>query len=189
MEITSTAIPEVKVLKPRRFSDARGWFSETWNERRLAEAGIAAAFVQDNMAYSKNAGTIRGLHFQRPPAAQAKLVAVCRGAILDVAVDIRAGSPTFRRHVAVRLSDEGGEQIWLPIGFAHGYCTLVPDTLITYKVTNFYDPVLESGLYLDDPALGIAWPVKVGDAIVAEKDLLLPALAKMPPAFTYDGRP
>ena len=188
MEINSTAFPEVKVLKPRRFGDARGWFSETWNERRLSEAGIAAAFVQDNMALSRNAGTIRGLHFQRPPAAQAKLVGVCRGAILDVAVDIRSGSPTFGRHVAVTLSEEGGEQIWLPIGFAHGYCTLVPDTVIYYKVTNFYDPASESGIYFDDPALGIAWPLKAAEAVVAEKDLLLPSLAKMPMAFTYDGR-
>jgi dTDP-4-dehydrorhamnose 3,5-epimerase len=183
LDIEQTQIAEVKILKPRRFGDARGWFCEIWNERRLSEAGIEARFVQDNMAYSEQAGTIRGLHFQKLPHAQAKLVGVARGAVLDVAVDVRVGSPTFGRHASATLTAEGGEQLWVPIGFAHGYCTLTSDTLVYYKVTDYYHPASEGGVHYDDPTLGVSWPVQ--DAIVAEKDQRLPSLVDMPPAFTY----
>lgn len=184
--VEQTKIAEVKILKPRRFGDARGWFSEIWNERRLSEAGITVRFVQDNMVYSEKAGTIRGLHFQKLPHAQAKLVGVARGAVLDVAVDVRAGSSTFGKHVSVMLTADGGEQLWIPIGFAHGYCTLTFDTVVYYKVTEYYNPASEGGVRYDDPALAISWPVK--DAIVADKDQHLPSLADMAAGFEYSDR-
>ena len=134
MRVIETAIPAVKRVVPTRHGDARGWFSEVFRVDRLAEAGIANAFVQDNQSFSAPVGTVRGLHFQIPPAAQAKLVRVIAGAILDVAVDLRPGSGSFGRHVAVRLDAEGGEQLFVPAGFAHGFCTLAPDTMVAYKV-------------------------------------------------------
>jgi dTDP-4-dehydrorhamnose 3,5-epimerase len=185
MQIESTALAEVKILRPARFNDARGWFAETWSERKLADAGIVARFVQDNAAFSHSAGTIRGLHFQKSPAAQGKLVGVSRGAVLDVAVDIRRGSPTFGVHVAVTLTAERGEQLWIPAGFAHGYCSLVADTLVSYKATAFYEPSAEGGVYFGDPAIGIRWPVPPADAILADKDRALPMLADLPPVFRY----
>ncbi|WP_284212163.1 dTDP-4-dehydrorhamnose 3,5-epimerase, partial [Methylobacterium brachythecii] len=134
MRVIETAIPEVKRVVPKRHGDDRGWFSEVFRADRLAEAGIDSVFVQDNQSFSVPAGTLRGLHFQTPPAAQAKLVRVLAGAILDVAVDIRRGSPTFGRYVAVRLDAENGEQLFVPHGFAHGFCTLEPNTMVAYKV-------------------------------------------------------
>lgn len=185
MELVETAIPEIKVLRPQRFGDARGWFSEVWHEARLADAGISARFVQDNMALSASVGTVRGLHFQRPPAAQAKLVFVVTGRILDVVVDVRKGSPTFGQHVSIELSAEAGDQLWVPSGFAHGYVTLEPDTRIFYKVTYRYDPAADGGIRFDDPALGIDWGCDLSRAIVSEKDRNLPFLADLPAAFIY----
>ena len=177
MKIERLAIPDVILIAPRKFADARGFFSETWNERALSDAGIAARFVQDNHAASAAKGTVRGLHFQLPPMAQDKLVRVTRGAVLDVAVDIRRGSPTFGQHVAAVLSAENWAQLWVPKGFAHGYCTLQADTEVIYKVTDYYSPAHDRGIQWDDPALGIAWPVTSANALLSDKDTMQPALA------------
>lgn len=180
--ITPLAIPDVLLITPRRHGDARGWFSETWSRRAFEAAGLAFDFVQDNQAFSARRGTVRGLHFQRPPNAQAKLVRALKGAIYDVAVDIRAGSPTYGRWVGATLTAEGGEQLLVPRGFAHGYCTLVDDTELFYKVDGPYAPADEGGLLWNDPALGIDWPVAAEDAVLSEKDRVLPVLADAPPA-------
>jgi dTDP-4-dehydrorhamnose 3,5-epimerase len=185
VDIAATAIPDVIRLAPRRFDDARGFFTETYSRRALAAAGISVDFVQDNLACSREAGTIRGLHFQTPPAAQAKLVSVLTGAVLDVAVDIRNGSPSFGRHVAVELSAESGDQLLVPAGFAHGYCTLAPDTRVAYKVSDFYAPEHERGVLWNDPALAIAWPVAPGDAKMSERDRAWPRLAEIASPFAY----
>ncbi|MGQ9368780.1 dTDP-4-dehydrorhamnose 3,5-epimerase [Azospirillum sp. ST 5-10] len=189
MDIQRLDIPEIAILKPAKYGDARGFFSETYNKQRLAEAGIALDFVQDNHAYSAERGTVRGLHFQLAPAAQDKLVRVVKGAILDVAVDIRRGSPTYGRHVAVEISADAWNQILVPAGFAHGYCTLTPDTEIIYKVTDYYAPAHDRGLLWNDPALGIAWPVAAEEAVLSDKDRRQPTLAELPECFTYPGRP
>ncbi|WP_029008242.1 dTDP-4-dehydrorhamnose 3,5-epimerase [Azospirillum halopraeferens] len=187
MDIQRLAIPEIAILKPARFGDSRGFFSETYNKQRLAELGIDLDFVQDNHAYSAEKGTIRGLHFQTHPFAQDKLVRVVRGAILDVAVDIRLGSPTYGQHVAAEISAGAWNQILVPVGFAHGYCTLTPDTEIIYKVTNYYAPAHDRGILWNDPALGIPWPVDEGDAILSDKDRRLPTLADLADPFPYPG--
>lgn len=176
MRIESQSIPDVKLITPRIFRDERGFFSETWNAHALAEAGITAAFVQDNHAMSRDVGTLRGLHLQREPMAQDKLVRVARGAILDVAVDVRASSPTYGRFVAVELSARNWQQLWVPKGFAHGYCTLEPDTEVIYKVTALYAPDHEAGIAFDDPAIAIPWPVTRESAVLSEKDRALPPL-------------
>jgi dTDP-4-dehydrorhamnose 3,5-epimerase len=176
-------IAGVVLVTPRRFSDARGYFCETFNSRAFAAAGIALNFVQENQAYSAQQGTVRGLHFQAPPHAQAKLVRVTRGRILDVAVDIRRGSPSYGRHVAVELSAANGAQLFVPEGFAHGYCTLEPDTEMLYKVNDFYAPQSEGGLLWNDPALAIAWPADAGMS-VAEKDRALPRLEDFQSPFS-----
>jgi dTDP-4-dehydrorhamnose 3,5-epimerase len=178
MKIDATALPEVKLLTPRRFEDERGFFSETYSRERLAAAGIEVAFVQDNQSLSRRRGTIRGLHYQLAPMAQAKLVRVLRGAILDVAVDIRPGSATFGRHVAVELDAERGGQLFVPEGFAHGFCTLADDTEVFYKVSRPYAPDCERGILWSDPTLGIAWPVGPEAAVVSDKDRSLPPLAQ-----------
>lgn len=185
MVVEPTAIADVKIVTPKIFRDARGFFSETYNARVLAEAGIDAAFVQDNHSLSAEPGVVRGLHFQLEPRAQGKLVRVARGAILDVAVDIRAGSPTWGRHVAVELSAENWRQLWVPPGFAHGFCTLVPDTEVIYKVTDFYAPDHDRAIAWDDPALAITWPVAAGAAILSDKDRRAPRLADIGIAFRY----
>ncbi len=185
MHVERLAIPDVVVLTPRIFRDARGFFSETWNRRALGEAGIEADFVQDNHSLSRDKGVVRGLHFQTPPHAQDKLVRVIRGRVLDVAVDIRRGSPTFGRHVAVELSAENWRQLWVPRGFAHGFCTLEPDTEVLYKVTDYYAPECDEGLLWNDPALGIDWPVGEGEAILSEKDRSHPRLAELPEVFQF----
>ena len=159
MEVVETRFPDVKVLVPRKLGDHRGFISETYNKRTLAETAIELSFVQDNHSLSADKGTIRGLHYQLPPFAQHKLVRVVRGAILDVAVDLRRGSPMFGEHVAVEISAEKWNQIFVPIGFAHGFCTLEPNTEVVYKVTNYYAPDHDRGLLWNDPALGIDWPV------------------------------
>lgn len=183
MEIVPTEIADVRILRPRRHGDARGFFCESWNRRRLAAAGLDLDFVQDNHVFSAAAGTLRGLHFQVPPVAQAKLVMCPRGAIYDVAVDLRRGSATFGRHVGAVISAAAWDQILVPVGFAHGYCTLEPDTLVLYKVTAPYAPAAERGLRWDDPALGIDWPVGPAQAILAERDRNLPRLAELRDLF------
>jgi len=175
------AIPDVKVLTPRRFGDNRGWFTESWSRRALD-----VDFCQDNMSLSAPRGTVRGLHFQKPPHAQAKLVSVLRGRILDVAVDIRVGSPTFGSHVAIELSADEGNQLFVPRGFAHGFCTLEPDTMVMYKVDSFYAPDADEGLFWADPALGIDWPVPPDAAELSPKDQKLPRLADIMSPFTWD---
>ena len=183
MLVEDTAIPDVKIITPKKFGDRRGFFSETYNRRAAAEAGIHLEFVQDNHSLSADVGTIRGLHFQSAPFAQDKLVRAPRGRILDVAVDLRRSSPTFGRHVAVELSAENWRQLLVPIGFAHGFCTLEPDTEVFYKVTNYYSPAHDHGLAFDDPALGIAWPIDAAKAILSDKDRRLPRLADCPLYF------
>lgn len=185
MQISSLAIPEIKVITPRIFRDERGFFSETFNAATLREGGFDETFVQDNHALSRQAGVIRGLHFQIDPSAQGKLVRVVKGAILEVAVDIRSGSSTFGQHVARQLSAENWEQLWVPVGFAHGYCTLEPDTEVVYKVTNFYDPASERGIQFDDPALAIDWPFSRSEAQLSGKDLELKPLSEQPVYFEY----
>ncbi len=187
MEVTPLAIPEVKLITPRRFGDHRGFFSETYNKRALAAQGIHFDFLQDNHAFSATRGTLRGLHFQVPPMAQDKLLRVTRGAIVDVAVDIRQGSPTYGQHVAVELSAENWAQLLVPAGFAHGYCTLVPDTEVLYKVTAFYSREHERGLQWDDPGIGIDWRIPPAEAILSDKDKSNPTLADLPAYFTWEA--
>ncbi len=176
-------IREVVAIRPDRHQDARGFFSETYSRRALAEAGIDTEFVQDNHSLSVPPGTLRGLHFQVPPAAQAKLVRVVRGALFDVAVDLRAGSPSYGRHVSCRLSAEEWNQLYVPVGFAHGFCTLEPDTEVIYKVSGYYAPEHDRGLLWNDPALAIDWPVS--EPLLSEKDRSHPLLRQMPVCFTY----
>ena len=185
MQIDRLSIAEVVLVKPRRFGDDRGYFAETFSARAFREHVADTVFVQDNEALSAAAGTVRGLHFQREPAAQGKLVRVIKGAILDVAVDIRTGSPSFGRAVSARLDAAEGAQLWVPPGFAHGYCTLEPDTLVAYKVTDFYSPAHDGGILWDDPALDIVWPLPAGGAVSSDKDVKLPRLADLPPVFHY----
>jgi len=172
------SIPDVRLITPRRFGDHRGWFTETWSRRTLD-----IAFCQDNMSLSAEVGTIRGLHFQKPPHAQAKLVMVLQGAILDVAVDIRRASPTFGQHVAVELSAAAGNQLLIPRGFAHGFCTLEPGTQVMYKVDDFYAPESDAGIFWADPDLAINWPVRVDQAHLSPKDLGLPRLKDIESPF------
>lgn len=180
--ITPLALPEVLLITPKRHGDARGWFAETWSRKTLAEAEIEADFVQDNQAFNAKAGTVRGLHFQQAPHAQAKLVRVLKGAILDVAVDVRPGSRTFGRWVGAELTAEGGEQLFVPRGFAHGYVTRVDDTELFYKVDGLYAPQTEGGVLWNDPDLGIDWGVSAADAVLSDKDKVLPRLKDMPAA-------
>jgi dTDP-4-dehydrorhamnose 3,5-epimerase len=174
-------LPGLAILRAKRMSDGRGWFRELFSERRLDELGIRTRFVQDNMSYSAAAGTLRGLHAQRAPMAQAKLVGVIEGAIFDVVVDCRKGSGTFGRHYAARLSADGGEMLYVPPGFCHGFLTLEPGTTIFYKVDNFYSPAHETGLRWDDPGLAIPWPLHGGQPILSDKDRVLPLLSEFPP--------
>ena len=183
MEIHQTAIPDVKLITPRKFGDHRGFFSETYNRKAMAEAGVDLDFVQDNHSLSGEKGVLRGLHFQTPPYAQDKLVRVTRGAILDVAVDLRRGSPTFGQHIAAEISAENWKQILVPIGFAHGFLTLEPDTEVVYKVTNYYAPDHDRGMLWNDPDLGIDWPIDPADVILSDKDKAQPRFADLPEAF------
>ena len=185
MKVETLAIPELKLITPAIFRDARGFFSETYNRQALTEAGIDRAFVQDNQSLSRSKGVLRGLHFQIAPHPQGKLVRVIRGAIFDVAVDIRQGSPTFGRHASVVLSADNWSQIWVPEGFAHGFCTLGRDTEVIYKVTDFYAPECDRGLAWDDPDLGIAWPLPHAEAVLSDKDRRHPRLRDLPAHFTY----
>ena len=188
ISITSLSIPEVRLVVPDRFGDDRGFFSETYSRRAFAAAGIADEFVQDNHSFSAGVGTVRGLHYQIAPFAQAKLVRVVRGAVLDVAVDLRRGSPTFGSHVHVTLSAADFRQLFVPAGFAHGFCTLEPETEVVYKVTAYYSREHDRGIRWDDPALGIAWPVSAEAAVLSAKDRSLPRLGEVPPEELLDLR-
>ena len=183
MLIEPTEIPEVLILTPRRFGDARGWFSETWNAARLVEAGIDLPWVQDNHSFSAAKGTLRGLHYQAPPRAQDKLVRCSRGAILDVAVDFRAGSPRFAQWVGVELSAENGRQLLVPKGFLHGFVTLTEDTEVQYKCTDFYSPEHDGSVRWDDPTIGIDWGVAA--PILSDKDRTAPLLAAVQSPFQW----
>lgn len=180
----------VLLVRPRRFRDARGWFSESWNAARFAQWGIDVSFVQDNHSYSAPAFTLRGLHFQTPPFAQAKLVRCTRGTIYDVAVDIRPDSPTYRQWVAAELSAEAGDQLFIPAGYAHAFLTLTPDCEVMYKVDAPYAPDADGGIRWDDPDLAIDWPLPAGTApLLSDKDAALPPLAALTPLFAYDDKP
>jgi dTDP-4-dehydrorhamnose 3,5-epimerase len=179
MKIEPLAIPEVLLVTPDRFGDSRGFFSETWSAARYAAAGIAGPFIQDNHSLSGKRGTLRGLHCQIAPSVQGKLVRVVRGAIWDVAVDIRGGSPTHGRHVAAELSARNWQQLWIPGGFLHGFCTLEDDTEVIYKVAGGgYDRAAERGVIWNDPDLALPWPVTAETVILSDKDAVLPPLAK-----------
>ena len=178
-----TAISDLLVITPKRFGDDRGWFSEVFREDLFrAEVGDVH-FVQHNQSFSKPKGTVRGLHFQLEPKAQGKLVSCLRGRILDVAVDLRASSPTHGRHVAVELSAESGRRLWLPTGFAHGFCTLEEDCEVAYMVTDYYSPAHDRGLRWNDPALGIDWPVGEDEAVLSPKDRTQPLFAELGSVF------
>ena len=184
MEVIATAIPEVRIIVPRKHGDHRGFFSEVWSRRALESAGIDIDFVQDNHSLSAEPGTLRGLHFQSPPHAQAKLIRVLRGSILDVAVDLRRGSPTYGRHVAVELSAENWRQLLVPRGFAHGFVTLEPMTEVFYKVDAFYAPASDKGLRWDDPDLAIDWRLDGRTPILSAKDREQPSWRALPAFFS-----
>jgi len=181
--VEPTALPDVKIIQPKRFGDHRGFFSETYSRSAFAEAGITLDFVQDNHSLSAAVGTLRGLHFQAPPFAQDKLVRVPRGRILDVAVDIRASSADFGKFVAVELSAENWWQLLVPAGFAHGFVTLEPDTEVLYKVSSPYAPEHDRGVAFDDPAIGIDWGLPPERLILSDKDSRHPRLAELPRYF------
>jgi dTDP-4-dehydrorhamnose 3,5-epimerase len=187
VEVKATLLPGVLILKPQRFPDERGHFVETFNARDFRRAGIVASFVQDNQSYSRARGTIRGLHFQLPPAPQAKLVRVVRGSICDVVVDLRAGSPTYGRWIAQQLTAEGGEQVFVPCGMAHGFCTLEPDTEVVYKVDEYYVPEHDSGVIWNDRTLAIDWPVPAEEAVLSDKDRELGRFSEFVSPFRYGG--
>ncbi len=177
-EFQPLAIPAVVLVTPRRFGDARGFFSETWNAARYEAAGIAGPFVQDNHSLSAQAGTLRGLHCQVGASVQGKLVRVVRGAIWDVAIDMRVGSPTYRQHAAAELNAANGAQLWIPGGFLHGFCTLEPDTEVVYKVSHgYYDLAAERGVIWNDSILALPWPAIADPATLSAKDAKLPGLA------------
>jgi dTDP-4-dehydrorhamnose 3,5-epimerase len=183
MQVDQTALPGVLVVTPRRFGDARGFFAETWNRERFAAAGIAADFVQDNHSLSERAGTVRGLHFQAPPFAQAKLVRCGRGRLLDVAVDIRRGSPTWGAWAAAELSAANGRQMWIPEGFAHGFLTLEDATEIVYKCTDAYAPEAEGAVRWDSCGIDWGWP---GEVTLSDKDAAAPPLAAFESPFAHN---
>lgn len=184
MQIDTTALPGVLILTPRRFGDARGWFTETWNAARMAEAGLDYTFVQDNHSFSAEKGTLRGLHYQSPPHAQDKLVRCSRGAILDVAVDARKGSPTYGRWIGEELAAENGRQILVPKGFLHGFVTLTPDTEVQYKCTDLYAPAHDGAVRWD--SCGIDWRLS-GAPILSAKDAIAPAFADWESPFMWEG--
>jgi dTDP-4-dehydrorhamnose 3,5-epimerase len=177
MKIERLNLPDVLLITPAKFADSRGFFSETWNAEKLAAQDFAERFVQDNQSLSTQVGTIRGLHCQIGANVQGKLVRVVQGAIWDVAVDIRRGSPTYGQYAAAVLSGENGQQLWVPRGFLHGFCTLEPDTSVIYKVTAPYDRAAERGVIWNDPTLALPWPVDPEKALLSEKDKILPRLS------------
>ena len=186
MSISELGIAAVRELRPKKHGDHRGFFSEVYNKHLLAEAGIHIDFVQDNHSLSAEKGTVRGLHFQTPPFAQDKLVRVTRGAVFDVAVDLRRGSPSYGRHASAVLSAEAWNQLFVPIGFAHGFMTLKPDTEVIYKVSRYYAPDHDEGLLWNDPDLGIDWPLGPDMAVLSEKDRSQPRLKEVESPFVYE---
>jgi dTDP-4-dehydrorhamnose 3,5-epimerase len=182
-------MPLPRLIVPKRYPDERGWLAETFHEARLRALGIDCRFVQDNQSYSKRAGTLRGMHFQTPPHEQAKLISVLRGRILDVAVDVRRGSPTFGKHVAAELSADSGHQLYVPAGFAHGFLSLENDVVVNYKVAGYYAPAYEGGIRWDDPDVAVAWPIGPGAITLSEKDRRWPLLKDFGSPFAYDGVP
>ena len=185
MQIQRFAIRDLLLISPVKHSDARGFFSEVYRSDALLAAGVNEQFVQDNHVYSQKSGVLRGLNFQAPPHAQGKLVRCVRGAILDVAVDIRAGSPTFGHHLAAELSAENWQQLWVPPGFAHGYLTLEADCEVVYKVTQYWNPSAERAIAWNDPALAIDWGTSLPELTIANKDRDNPLLADLKPVFRY----
>lgn len=182
-DVQPLEIPDVKLIRTRRFSDARGYFCQTYQRADFVAHGLVYDFLQDNQSSSARPGTVRGLHFQRPPFAQTKLVRVLHGRIFDVAVDLRRSSPTFGRHVGIELSGDDSAQLLVPRGFAHGFCTLEPDTVVFYKVDQVYSAASDGGVCWADSGLGIEWPVGSEDVILSEKDRGLPMLADLGPVF------
>ncbi|EAP77397.1 dTDP-4-dehydrorhamnose 3,5-epimerase [Roseovarius nubinhibens ISM] len=180
-------MPGVLILTPRRFADARGFFSESWNQRVMEEAGIEIAFVQDNHSLSRDVGTVRGLHFQSPPHAQAKLVRCGRGALYDVAVDVRRGSPSYGKWVGVELSADNGRQLLIPAGFLHGFVTREPDTEVIYKCSDFYAPECDGAVRFDDPDLGIDWGIEASAAVLSDKDRAAQSFAAFDTPFVWEG--
>ena len=187
MQIEQTDLSGVVVLTPARFGDARGFFSESWSAARMAEAGLDFEFVQDNHSLSEKVGTVRGLHYQAPPHAQAKLVRCGRGRLLDVAVDIRRGSPTYGKWIAVELSFENGKQLLIPRGFLHGFVTLEPDTEIIYKCDDYYSPECDGAVRFDDPDIGVVWGIDSNKAILSEKDEKAVSMKGFDSPFVYEG--
>lgn len=188
MNITETALPGVLLLEPARFGDKRGFFSESWNRKTLAAHGIEIDFVQDNHSLSEQVDTVRGLHFQSPPHAQAKLVRCGRGRVFDVVVDIRKGSPTYGQWLGYDLSFENGLQLLIPEGFLHGFATREPATEIVYKCSDYYAPECDGAVFYDDPDIGIDWNLS-GDAVLSEKDAAAPRLAEFDSPFVWTGAP
>jgi len=189
MIVEETALAGVLILTPRRFGDARGWFSEVWNKETLAAKGISHDFVQDNHSYSRDVATVRGLHFQSPPHAQTKLVRCGRGRVFDVAVDIRKGSPTFGKWFGTELSGENGRQLLIPAGFLHGFVTREPDSELLYKCSDIYAPACDGAIRFDDPDIGIDWGIAAAAAVLSDKDAKAPYLRDFSSPFTYEARP
>ena len=176
MKVIETKLPGVRILEPQVFGDARGWFMESWSQKKMEDAGIHVDFVQDNHAFSAERGTLRGLHYQLNPMAQAKLLRVSRGAVFDVAVDIRRGSPTYAQWIGIELSAENYRQLFIPRGFAHGFITLTDNVEVQYKADNLYAPDCDGNIRWDDPAIGVAWPFT--PVVLSEKDAIAPSLAE-----------
>ena len=188
MQIEQTPLGGVLVLIPRRFGDARGWFTEVWNRQTLAAQGITQDFVQDNHSYSRDVGTVRGLHFQSPPHAQAKLVRCGRGAVFDVAVDVRKGSPTYGKWFGTELSADNGKQIFIPAGFLHGFVTRAPDSELLYKCSDVYAPDCDGAVRFDDPDLAIDWGIDPARAILSDKDRAAQSLKDFNSPFRCEAR-
>ena len=176
MKVIETKLPGVRILEPQVFGDARGWFMESWSQKKMENAGIHVDFVQDNHSFSAERGTLRGLHYQLNPMAQAKLLRVSRGAVFDVAVDIRCGSPTYAQWIGIELSAENYRQLFIPRGFAHGFITLTDNVEVQYKADNLYAPDCDGNIRWDDPAIGVAWPFT--PVVLSEKDAIAPSLAE-----------
>ena len=187
MKIENTEIPKVKILTPKRFGDHRGFFSESWNKAQMEMSGLHFDFVQDNHSFSEQAGTVRGLHFQAPPHAQAKLVRCGRGCIFDVAVDFRNGSSTFGHWVGVELSSENGKQLLIPAGFLHGFVTRAPNTEVIYKCTDYYSLECDGAVRFDDPDIGIDWELE-GEGILSDKDASAPLLKNIKSPFSWSEK-